>query len=133
MFVKTEGLVLPVTNALAVILEKLICEATIDEDSGVLINFRDPDYSAESGGYHPVEIALNHEGAILYITDFSYVGSPPFHELAKELDFDLYCGLFQQMGIEHPIVVGRELYTIWEENFCHYYHEGVYQMEVSSI
>ncbi|MEN1933506.1 DUF2787 family protein [Escherichia coli] len=43
----------------------------------MVINFRDPDYSAESGGFHPVEmrfIRQDNEWYFDYVTDFSYMG-----------------------------------------------------------
>lgn len=133
MIVKHEGYVLPVTQALTTILQQVIDASNVPSQCGIVINFRDPDYRVESCGYHPVEIALNEAGLILYITDFSYVGSPPFHELAKELDFDLYMQCFQHRGRDYPISAGIELYRLWESNFCSYFTSGVYQTTVSAI
>lgn len=37
--------------------------ATVDSGTNlVTLNYRDPDYSAESGGYHPVEINIYRSG-----------------------------------------------------------------------
>ena len=58
-------------------------------------NFRSPDYSAEAGGVHPVElrrIRELHGWVFDYITDFSYQGMGRDTELCKELDFNLSCG-----------------------------------------
>jgi hypothetical protein len=47
--------------------------------NAITLNFRDPSYSAETGGYHPVEIRLENKSElwqIAYITDFSFQGSP---------------------------------------------------------
>jgi hypothetical protein len=55
---------------------------------GITFNFRDPDYSADKGGFHPVEIRLNkhnNQWHFEYITDFSLQGSP-YPELVKEID-----------------------------------------------
>lgn len=100
---------------------------------GCVVSFRDPDYSPITGGYHPVEIMIDQHGGIRYITDFSFVGRPPYEELVKELDFDFYCGRFSQMSRDYPIDVGRELYTIWSSNFCQYYQSGVYQVSVEEL
>jgi len=100
---------------------------------GAMINFRDPAYSAEDGGYHPVEIALNGVGRLYYITDFAYVGTGGCAELVKELDFDFDIGLFQQFAMEYPIATGRMLYQIWENNFISYYEMGVYQVSLKAL
>ena len=133
MIVQPEGYVLPVTKALTTILQQLIDQSTIDTSNGVVINFRDPDYSAEHGGYHPVEIALSANGTLLYLTDFAYAGLPPFAELVKEIDFDFSMQLFQHMGTDHPLSKGKALYRLWQANFCAYYQQRVYQTEVNSL
>jgi len=56
--------------------------------TGITFNFRDPDYSADKGGFHPVEIRLNkhnNQWQFEYITDFSFQ-SFPYPELVKEID-----------------------------------------------
>ena len=133
MIVQPESLVLPVTKTLTTILQQLIDQSAIDTANGVVINFRDPDYSAKYGGYHPVEVAINNTGALLYITDFAYAGHPPFAELAKEIDFDFSCQLFQHYGIDRPLIRGKALYRLWQSNFCAYYKQRVYQTEVTSL
>jgi hypothetical protein len=97
----------------------------------VIINFRDPDYSADKGGYHPVEVMINADGIIQYITDFAYVGGQG--ELVKELDFDLNQKIFQQMGRDYPIEHGRGLYRIFQSNFCSYYESGAFEVTASSF
>lgn len=91
-----------------------------------VLNFNDPTYCPERGGYHPVEIGLNADGTVSYITDFSYVGCPPYAELVKEIDFDFWHGLFQHFGHEHLIEQGRDLFQLWQANFISYYRSGVY-------
>jgi hypothetical protein len=100
---------------------------------GCVISFSDPNYNCISGGYHPIEVMVDQHGGIAYITDFSYVGRPPYEELVKELDFDFSCGRFGQMSRDYPIDVGRELYSIWSSNFCQYYQSGVYQVTVEEL
>ncbi len=133
MIAQPRSLVLPVTKALTTSLQQWIDKSAIDTANGVVINYRDPDYSAKYGGYHPVEVAINQNGALLYITDFAYAGHPPFAELAKEIDFDFSCQLFQHYGIDHPLIRGKALYKLWQSNFCAYYKQRVYQTEVTSL
>ena len=102
----------------------------LPEDEAITLNFRDPSYSPAEGGFHPVEIRISNTGRIEYITDFAYVGMPPFAELAKEIDFDFKLGLFQHFGREHPIAEGAELFTIWQQNFVSYHGMGVYTLAV---
>lgn len=102
-----------ISHQLATIISHELEASGIDTSSGqgFILNFRDPDYSAESGGYHPVEIAVDGQGRIQYITDFAYVGDGHYAELDKELDFDFSYGKFQQMGKEYPIQQGASLYS----------------------
>jgi len=99
----------------------------------VILNFRDPNYSSETGGYHPVEISLTATGDLQYITDFAYVGAGDMSELEKELDFDFLIELFQQYGRDYLITEGAELFKIWQENFCSYYHSGIYIVEITPL
>ncbi len=127
MNISRTGYPLAVRRAFIAILEKELAVANVTS-GGAILSFKDPDYSADKGGYHPVEIAISSDHRILYITDFAYVGSPPFVELAKELDFDFSLQLFQQMGRDYPLHLGAELFQVWQQNFCAYYDMGVYQV-----
>ena len=130
MKILTEGYPLNITKKFAGILAKEVKAAGVDTENGVIINFRDPGYSAESGGFHPVEVMVSGDGLIRYVTDFSFVGTPPQVELAKELDFDFGHSAFQQMGRDFPIAEGRSLFRIWQANFCAYHADGAYEARV---
>ncbi|MBW9971757.1 DUF2787 domain-containing protein, partial [Escherichia coli] len=88
--IQPAGFVLPVSLQL---FDMLMAEAGEMPASGrrshaVTLNFRDPDYSAEQGGYHPVEIRLvrlGDEWCLDYATDFGYVGNV-YPELEKIID-----------------------------------------------
>lgn len=88
-------------------------------------NFRDSSYSAESGGWHPVEIRIEQESGqwhFNYITDFSYVGYP-YPELAKEVDFDFDNGLATFMFMPPQSISEvdvMDFYQVWEMNFLAY-------------
>ena len=114
---------LPVSPVFAKALAELV--KNIDSNA-VTINFRDPDYSPQTGGFHPVEIRLE-KGAdqwqLCYITDFCYVGYQGQWELVKELDFDFSCGVFQSISGLLVIEAAAELYPIWEQNFLCYWQE----------
>ena len=122
-----------ITQKMGHLLTKIIRESGITTSGGVILNFRDPDYSAEGGGYHPVEIGIDPAGKIHYITDFSYVGPPGYAELEKELDWDIRCGCFQHRGYEFPIRQGRSLYKIWERNFMAYVGMEVFKVRVTGM
>ncbi len=124
------GYPVAVSKQLAAIIAQELEASQVDASLGFIINFRDPDYSAESGGYHPVEIAVDGHGRIQYITDFAYVGDARYAELDKELDFDFSYGKFQQMGREFDIRDGAALYKIWQANFCSYYKSQVFLVTV---
>jgi hypothetical protein len=121
MKIQRTGYALKISDAFADILDKHLegreCPATV--------NFRDPGYSPERGGYHPVEVRIEADGRISYVTDFAFCGGQ-FPELAKELDFDFGLGLFGHMGIDHPIAEGKELFAIFQDNFASYHGWGVF-------
>ena len=93
MNIQHKGYPVKISQQLVAIISKELAKTEVDTTEGVILNFRDPDYSAESGGYHPMEIYVNAEGRIQYITDFAYYGQGPYAELDKELDFDLGHGV----------------------------------------
>ncbi|MFA0249609.1 DUF2787 domain-containing protein [Vibrio sp. 10N.261.45.A4] len=115
---------LPISNALLKRLAEVLNQHTgVVGDNYIVINFRDKDYSAENGGYHPVEISLSKDAhnhyTILYITDFSFCGGP-YPELERDIDFDFgNSAAFTRYGgwasICSPAIV--ELYPLWEDNF----------------
>ncbi len=127
------NLPLPVTKALSEALAKLV--KNIDSNY-VTLNFRDPNYSAEAGGYRPVEINLvlhQQQWHINYITEFTYMGIGYFAELAKALDFDFGSNLFQTIFGVYGIEAGREIYPTWEQNFLCYWQElDVFQITVTT-
>lgn len=111
-------------------LQSLLYELVKERAGACIITFSDPRYSAETGGYHPVEVMVGATGDIGYITDFTYVGLPPDTELVKEIDFDFSNAIFQHMGYEYPLTSGRGLYQIWESNFCAFHKMGVFTTSV---
>ncbi|MGE6648490.1 DUF2787 family protein [Shewanella colwelliana] len=124
--IKHQDLCLPISPMFAMHLADLISDHKAA--SAVTINFRDPNYTAERGGFHPVEVRLEKEAnavhgdqwRICYITDFSYVGVGYMAELAKELDFDFDNGIFQHLMGATPLELAREIYQVWENNFLVY-------------
>ncbi|MDM2817584.1 DUF2787 domain-containing protein [Citrobacter sp. CK197] len=101
--------------------------------TAVSLLFKDLFYSAENGGYHPVEIRLisrNDEWYFDYITDFSYMGVV-YPELEKEIDFSWSQ---QYVFLAHvgdlPVNAGRELFELWQSNFIQYHAMNVYTVTV---
>ncbi|WP_417228248.1 DUF2787 family protein [Amphritea sp.] len=103
--------------------------------NAVTINFRDPDYSAEAGGYHPVEMRIEiteGKGVLSYITDFCYVGQGWCSELAKELDFDFESGVFYALDLPRQDLANcAEFYALWQDNFLAYNQMGVFDVTVT--
>ena len=73
MKIKQEKCGLRIDSELQHILNKEILASGVDVSAGVNIRFKDPKYSSETGGYHPVEMAISDSGVLLYITDFFYI------------------------------------------------------------
>ena len=133
MDINYKNLALPVSQRFTAALTEELGDMSVS-NSAVTLNFRDPSYSAETGGFHPVEIRLERRGDafdIIYITDFAYIGIGPFAELVRELDFDFQSGVFQNLHGIFPIETGYDIYRIWEGNFLHYWRElSAFQVSV---
>ena len=99
----------------------------------VILNFRDPSYSAETGGYRPVEISIGQSGEVEYITEFTYFGIQPFAELGKSSDFDFSERRFQNEYRAYSITEHgvESYYRLWEQSFCSYIEMGVFDVKVS--
>lgn len=133
MHINTDSLPWPISKKLICLLEKELTDLSPAPDTGAVLSFRDPNYSPQGGGFHPVEIAINLDGCIQYVTGFAYYGTPPYCELGKEIDFDFSMGFFQHFGREYPILAGRELFRLWQSNFTTYYGMGVYTVTAEPL
>lgn len=133
--IRQEGLAMPIAQELINI---ILNEAGSPPPHKAIITavsllFKDLTYSADHGGYHPVEIRLisrNHEWYFDYITDFSYMGAV-CPELEKEIDFSWSQ---QYVFLAHvgdlPVNTGRELFELWQSNFIQYQAMNVYTINV---
>lgn len=124
MHITTDNLPLAVSQKLTDLLKEALKDKDLTGKTSVTLNFRDPDYSSEKGGYHPVEIMLKRKGDawhILYITDFCYAGIGPYAELVKDLDFDFGAGVFQTQYGYYRIEEASDIYPVWEQNFVFYW------------
>lgn len=128
MQIRTNNLPWPLDQRLVKIINNELLTVGVEDD--VTINFRDTGYSPETGGYHPVEVALRKDGTVLYITDFCFVGSPPHCDLCKCLDFDFSLELFGNYALDLPISEGREVFQLWQTNFIAYHDSRVYTVSV---
>ena len=135
----TDGLALPVSQELIDVLNAVLKidarESTnLEHCNALTFNFRDSNYSPDTGGYHPVEIRLSRRdnGFVFdYLTEFSFVGAGRAVELAKEMDFDINRGVFESRGLE-PLAISKvaTLYKLFEANFLAYHRMGVFEVSV---
>ncbi|EHH1037319.1 DUF2787 domain-containing protein [Vibrio parahaemolyticus] len=129
---------LPVSKQLHTLLSEhfnahLLNSETLTTSRYLVFNFRDNSYSAEEGGFHPVEIAIcqtsTEEWSIEYITDFAYMGNY-YPELERNLDFDFRVGqFFVAYRGWLPMQYSRDakdLYRLWECNFLAYVDTDAY-------
>ena len=132
-----DGFALPVTPALLALLSQEAERTDLDlgRCTQLTFNFRNPGYSAEQGGVHPVEIRLIRglDGWLFdYVTDFSYQGLGQDAELCKELDFNFLDDEHYLQGWG-PIQrsEAHELFTLWQTNFVAYCRMAYFTVEVS--
>ncbi|MCG6405358.1 DUF2787 domain-containing protein [Vibrio fluvialis] len=126
--------ILPISDKLHALLSEQLTKQLVNDSSGTLaasrylvFNFRDKSYSAEEGGFHPVEMGICHttsgDWSIEYITDFAYIGNY-YPELERSLDFDFRVGEFFVAHQGWLPMQGcrdaKELYQLWESNFLAY-------------
>ena len=133
MTITTKPYPLPVSHRFITVLDKETQHCSSQANSGLILHFKDPNYTAQKGGFLPVEIALNQYHRLLYVTEFAYVGKPPFIELAKNLDFDFDYGVFQQFGRDYPIEQGKTIFALWQRNFIAYYRMEIYDVSVEVL
>ena len=121
-----DGISLPVSQALLALLSQEAERTDLDlgRCTQLTFNFRNPGYSAEQGGVHPVEIRLVRgldDWLFDYVTDFSYQGLGQDAELCKELDFNFLDGEHSMLGWGPlRLAEARELFDIWQSNFIAY-------------
>ena len=121
-----DGISLPVSQALLALLSQEAERTDLDlgRCTQLTFNFRNPGYSAEQGGVHPVEIRLVRgldDWLVDYVTDFSYQGLGQDAELCKELDFNFLDGEHTMLGWGPlRLAEARELFDIWQSNFIAY-------------
>tara|TARA_R110001583_G_scaffold115266_1_gene265800 strand:+ start:11258 stop:11683 length:426 start_codon:yes stop_codon:yes gene_type:complete len=110
-----------------------------DPDSsslGITFNFRDLDYSASSGGYHPVEIRINRNNINMpweleYLTDFCFVGFP-YPELAKDIDVCFQTKqIYTQFGIGMSKKESDEFLAMFLNNFISYVEMDVFTVKIT--
>ena len=121
-----DGISLPVSQALLILLsqEAERTELDLNRCTQLTFNFRNPGYSAEQGGIHPVEIRLVRgldDWLFDYVTDFSYQGLGQDTELCKELDFNFLDGDHTMLGWGPlQLAEARELFELWQSSFIAY-------------
>ena len=139
MTIHQSGLRLPIAQAFSQLLlhelNNSVINSAIDLTlvRAVTLNFRDPLYSAETGGFHPVEIRLLrlHEQWLFdYVTDFSFMGNY-YPELEKELDIcwsQGYVYHFLMGDIDEE--EGGALFELWQRNFIQYHKMKCYEVSI---
>ena len=121
-----DGISLPVSQALLILLsqEAERTELDLNRCTQLTFHFRNPGYSAEQGGVHPVEIRLVRgldDWLFDYVTDFSYQGIGDYAELGKELDFNFLDGEHTMLGWGPlRLAEARDLFALWQRNFIAY-------------
>lgn len=121
-----DGISLPVCQSLLSMLSQEAERTDLDLGccTQLTFNFRNPGYSPEQGGVHPVEIRLVRgldDWLFDYVTDFSYQGLGQDAELCKELDFNFLDGEhFMQGWGPLRLAEARELFELWQRNFIAY-------------
>jgi len=132
-----DGFALPVAPTLLALLEQEVTHTALDlaRLTQLTFNFRNPGYTPEQGGTHPVEIRLIRgvDGWLFdYVTDFSYQGLGQDAELYKELDFNFLDDEHYLQGWGPlPITDAQELFNMWQHNFLAYAQLGFFTVAVS--
>jgi hypothetical protein len=132
-----EGFSLPITESLLVLLNQEVAKQTfcLEQLTQLTFNFRNPSYTPEQGGVHPVELRLIRglDGWLFdYVTDFSYQGLGQDAELSKELDFNFLDGEHYLQGCGPlPMADAQELFNMWQNSFLAYAQLGFFTVTVN--
>lgn len=135
MTIHQSGLRLPIAQAFSQLLLHELDNSDVDLSTvqAVTLNFRDPLYSAESGGFHPVEIRLfrqDEQWQFDYVTDFSFMGNY-YPELEKELDICWSQGyVYHVMMGDVDEEEGGALFELWQRNFIQYHKMKCYKVSI---
>ncbi|MCT6519175.1 DUF2787 domain-containing protein [Proteus vulgaris] len=136
MTIIQSGLRLPINPVLTTLLLHDIQHSSPSNKStsnAVILNYYDPYYSPESGGYHPVEIRLfqlDNEWCFDYITDFAYMGTI-YPELEKEFDVCWSQGYLYHAALgDIDERAGDAFFKLWQENFIQYHKMGCYTLRI---
>lgn len=138
-FKKPQGLTVPTTLLKLIHDEITKHKVDITANNALTLNFRDTDYSATSGGYHPVEIRIEKIGSthkpehwqLVYITDFSYQGGP-HPELVTEIDICFVSNRIHSLfGGNLSPYLGQELLSLFISNFIEYHAMDAYVVSIS--
>ncbi len=139
MTIHQSGLRLPIAQVFSQLLlhelDNSVVNSAIDLTlvRAVTMNFRDPLYSAETGGFHPVEIRLlrlHEQWQFDYVTDFSFMGSY-YPELEKELDICWSQGyIYHFMMGDIDEEEGGALFELWQRNFIQYHKMKCYEVSI---
>ncbi|MGO2509921.1 MAG: DUF2787 family protein [Vibrio hibernica] len=116
--------------------QEVLSHQSLSTAKRLVLIFQDSGYSAEQGGYHPIELLLKRPSAqsdtwqLAYITSRSYQGKDNA-QLKRELDFDFQSGkCLLSMLSGWQFIDGSddalELYRLWESNFLAYLYWGAY-------
>ncbi|MGI3399322.1 DUF2787 family protein [Providencia stuartii] len=136
MTIIQSGLRLPINPALETLLLHEIQQSQRSNPTAnaIILNFRDPYYSPESGGFHPVEFRffkLDSNWYYDYITDFAYMGVI-YPELEKEFDVCWPQGYLYHVSFgDVDERIGAEYFTLWQQNFIEYYNMGCYTVSTT--
>lgn len=125
-----------VPEKLCILLNTELAKLTEPDSSslGITFNFRDVDYSADSGGYHPIEIRVTKHKDLWqfeYITDFCFVGYP-YPELAKDIDVCFQTKqVYTQFGIGMSKQESDEFLGMFLNNFITYVEMDVFTVKIT--
>ncbi|WP_371377716.1 DUF2787 family protein [Thalassotalea aquiviva] len=116
------------------LIEKEIIEASKPDEGAkrITLNFLDPGYCAQTGGYHPVNVGLvkdMKEWRLISISDYAYQGLS--NDLVKEIDICFTTNKAYSMFTEWlDSGDSQELLSMLLNNFVEYYDMGVYRTAV---
>jgi len=132
---KPQGFALPTKFYQLIDAEISKANVNVEAYDALTLNFRDPNYSSTYGGYHPVEIRLEHTNGIwrlIYMTDFSYQGHP-YAELAKEIDVCFVTARLSTLfGGPHCALANKSFVKTFVRNFIDYHSMDIYELSIST-
>ena len=115
-----------------------LCQHHIDinkvsPNSDAYVYFNDPNFTAQRGGYLPVDIDFDKDGHLNSIVVYEYINHDPIPDLVERFDFNFDWGCLMYRGQTSTLEYMAVEFLIWQTRFLRLVQRGVYEITVAEV